>query len=154
MDRVLQGKKSTEEMAAQTWEKCEGTRSSTSGSVSVGDGWRMVGLFCYQHQGHSESGSRGRRWEGEGKEEGRRSWGVQREDHTWWRHASGGWWSTRFTNTSWQVEKGFGRAAQPVLALTCVMTDVNTVGQNQSNVCLYTGGVCGWSTFYPASSVQ
>lgn len=35
--------------------------------------------------------------------------------------------------------KSLGRAAQPVLALTYVPSDVNTVGHNQANVCLYSG---------------
>lgn len=39
-------------------------------------------------------------------------------------------------------EKSLGRAAQPVLALTCVLTDVNTVNQNQANrICVAGTGV-------------
>lgn len=108
VEKTLRGRgtfRSTEQQESS--EKCEWTRLSPSprphfGSVSVGEGWGMAGLLLhYQRLGCSVSGSRGARWEGEGRGDRGGGGGVQREeDHTWRSHASGTWSSARSANTS------------------------------------------------------
>ena len=107
----------------------------------VRNGGAVVSLSASRSHGVRVKGNKMRgRGEGAGGEE---AGGMHREeDHTWCSHASGTWWSARSANTSQEETKwkSWGRAAQPVPALTCVLTDVTTVGQNQTNVCVRQGG--------------
>lgn len=99
--------------------------------MSVGKGWGMAGLFSrYRRRGCSGSGSRGTRWEGEGREEGPRRRGSVEGGGP---HLVKAHFRRMVARTP--ERNSLGRVAQPVLALTCVLTDVNTVGKNQTNVC-------------------
>lgn len=109
--------------------------------LARGEEWRgcsAIGIEVTASQGQGERDERergGRRGKGGGECGGRRTTpgeGTLQE--------GGGAHALLTRARRRQVAKGLGRAAQPVLALTCVLTDVNTVGQIQSNVCLYSGG--------------
>lgn len=133
-------------MAAEASEKCEGTRLSPWKCVSwreVRNSGAVVPLsasrsLCVRVKGNKMRG----RWEGGGTEEavecrGRRT--TPGEDTLQECGAPHALLTRAREKPKW---KSLGRAAQPVLALTCVLTDVNTVNQNQANrICVAGTGV-------------
>lgn len=129
-----------------------GNKVIPAGSVSVGEGWGMARLFClYRRWGHSGSGSRGARWEGDmGEEEG--EWGGGGGPHLV---------KARFRRAAERTLRrhepgaaGAERLRQSRTRSSSLDTwqQWRAVGRNKNTVCLHGGvGGGGWSTLNPAS---